>query len=172
MQRPVSVQAKRRIAHRSRAITRSRQFSDRRRSTRGHCSSANLKSTRINCPSARCAGKIDETTKFDPTDFRNSVPRFSPEARKANFALVDVLKAVAVRKRATPAQVALAWLLAQKPWIVPIPGTTKLHRLEENLGAINLELTATDLSEITTEASKIDVRGERLPEAALKMTGR
>jgi len=84
MQRPVSVQAKRRIAHRSRAITRSRQFSDRRRSTRGHCSSANLKSTRINCPSARCAGKIDETTKFDPTDFRNSVPRFSPEARKAN----------------------------------------------------------------------------------------
>ena len=100
------------------------------------------------------------------------MPRFSPEARKANFASVDVLKAVAVRKRATPAQVALAWLLAQKPWIVPIPGTTKLHRLEENLGAINLELTATDLSEINTEASKIDVRGERLPEAALKMTGR
>ena len=99
------------------------------------------------------------------------MPRFSPEARKANFALVDVLKAVADRKRATPAQVALAWLLAQKPWIVPIPGTTKLHRLEENLGAINLELTATDLSEITTEASKIDVQGERLPEAALKMTG-
>jgi aryl-alcohol dehydrogenase-like predicted oxidoreductase len=127
-------------------------------------------STRINCPSARCAGKIDETTKFDPTDFRK--PRFSPEARKANFALVDVLKAVADRKRATPAQVALAWLLAQKPWIVPIPGTTKLHRLEENLGAINLELTATDLSEITTEASKIDVQSERLPEAALKMTSR
>jgi aryl-alcohol dehydrogenase-like predicted oxidoreductase len=117
-------------------------------------------------------GKIDETTKFDPTDFRNSVPRFSPEARKANLALVEVLKAVAERKRATPAQIALAWLLAQKPWIVPIPGTTKLHRLEENLGAINLELTAADLSEITAEASKIKVQGERLPEAALKMTGR
>jgi aryl-alcohol dehydrogenase-like predicted oxidoreductase len=117
-------------------------------------------------------GKIDDTTKFDPTDFRNSVPRFSPEARKANFALVDVLKAVAARKRATPAQVALAWLLAQKPWIVPIPGTTKLHRLEENLGAVNLELTADDLREITTEASKVKVQGERLPEAALKMTGR
>ena len=84
-------------------------------------------------------GKIDETTKFDPTDFRNSVARFSPEARKANLALVEVLKAVAERKRATPAQIALAWLLAQKPWIVPIPGTTKLHRLEENVGAINLE---------------------------------
>ena len=117
-------------------------------------------------------GKIDETTKFDPTDFRNSVPRFSPEARKANLALVEVLKAVAERKRATPAQIALAWLLVQKPWIVPIPGTTKLHRLEENLGAINLELTAADLSEITVEASKIKVQGERLPEAALKMTGR
>jgi aryl-alcohol dehydrogenase-like predicted oxidoreductase len=117
-------------------------------------------------------GKIDETTKFDPADFRNSVPRFSPEARKANLALVEVLKAVAETKRATPAQIALAWLLAQKPWIVPIPGTTKLHRLEENLGAINLELTAGDLSEITVEASKIKVQGERLPEAALKMTGR
>jgi aryl-alcohol dehydrogenase-like predicted oxidoreductase len=117
-------------------------------------------------------GKIDETTKFDPADFRNSVPRFSPEARKANLALVEVLKAVAERKRATPAQIALAWLLAQKPWIVPIPGTTKLHRLEENLGAINLELTAADLSEITAEASKIKVQGELLPETALKMTGR
>jgi aryl-alcohol dehydrogenase-like predicted oxidoreductase len=117
-------------------------------------------------------GKIDETTKFDPADFRNSVPRLSPEARKANLALVEVLKAVAERKRATPAQIALAWLLAQKPWIVPIPGTTKLRRLEENLGAINLELTAADLSEITAEASKIKVQGERLPEAALKMTGR
>ncbi len=117
-------------------------------------------------------GKIDETTKFESTDFRNSVPRFSPEARKANLALVEVLKAVAERKRTTPAQVALAWLLAQKPWIVPIPGTIKLHRLEENLGAINLELTAADLSKITAEASKIKVQGERLPEAALKMTGR
>jgi aryl-alcohol dehydrogenase-like predicted oxidoreductase len=99
------------------------------------------------------------------------VPRFSPEARKANFALVEVLKAVAERIRATPAQIALAWLLAQKPWIVPIPGTTKLHRLQENLGAVNLELTEVDLREITTEASKVKVQGERLPEAALKMTG-
>jgi aryl-alcohol dehydrogenase-like predicted oxidoreductase len=117
-------------------------------------------------------GKIDETTKFDPTDFRNSVPRFSPEARKANLALVEVLKRVAEGKRASPAQIALAWLLAQKPWIVPIPGTTKFHRLEENLGAVNAELTAADLREITDEASKIKVQGERLPEAALKMTGR
>jgi aryl-alcohol dehydrogenase-like predicted oxidoreductase len=117
-------------------------------------------------------GKIDASTKFDPTDFRNSVPRFSPEARRANMALVDLVKAVAARKRATPAQVALAWLLAQRPWIVPIPGTTKLPRLEENLGAIDLELTADDLAEIGAEMSKIKVQGERLPEVALKMTGR
>jgi aryl-alcohol dehydrogenase-like predicted oxidoreductase len=117
-------------------------------------------------------GKIDENTKFDPTDFRNTVPRFSPEARKANFALVEVIKAVAERKRATAAQVALAWLLAQKPWIVPIPGTTKLHRLEENLGAVELELTKDDLSEIAKELSGFEVTGERLPEAVLKMTGR
>jgi aryl-alcohol dehydrogenase-like predicted oxidoreductase len=117
-------------------------------------------------------GKIDENTKFDPTDFRNNVPRFSPEARKANFALVDLIKAVGDRKGATPAQVALAWLLAQRPWIVPIPGTTKLHRLEENLGAVELELSTEDLAEINTAAAKIEVQGERLPEAALKMTGR
>jgi aryl-alcohol dehydrogenase-like predicted oxidoreductase len=117
-------------------------------------------------------GKIDENTQFDPTDFRNNVPRFSPEARKANMALVDVIKVVAEGKGATPAQVALAWLLAQKPWIVPIPGTTKFHRLEENLGAVDLELTKSDLYEINAEASKITVQGERLPEAALKMTGR
>ena len=117
-------------------------------------------------------GKIDENTKFDPADFRNLVPRFSPEARKANFALVGMIKGVAERKQATPAQVALAWLLAQKPWIVPIPGTTKLHRLEENLGAIDLELTFADLKEINEAVSKIQVQGERLPEAALKMTGR
>src|SRR2546425_266389 len=117
-------------------------------------------------------GKIDENTKFDPTDFRNNVPRFSPEARKANLALVDLIKAVAERKGATPAQVALAWLLAQKPWIVPIPGTTKLHRLEENLGSVDLKLTADDLREIDAAASKIEIKGERLPEAALKMTGR
>ena len=117
-------------------------------------------------------GKIDENTKFDPSDFRNNVPRFSPEARKANLALVDLIKAVAERKGATPAQVALSWLLAQKSWIVPIPGTTKLHRLEENLGSVDVELTAADLSEINGAASKIEIKGERLPEAALKMTGR
>lgn len=116
-------------------------------------------------------GKIDEYTKFDPTDFRNMVPRFSPEARKANMALVDIVKAVADRKGATPAQVALAWLLAQAPWIVPIPGTTKSYRLEENLGAVDLELTAEDRSEIAAGLSKIEVQGERLPEAALKMVG-
>ena len=116
-------------------------------------------------------GKIDENTQFDPTDFRNAVPRFSPEARKANMALVEVVKAVADRKGVTPARVALGWLLAQKPWVVPIPGTTKLHRLEENLGAIDLELTKEDLGVIDQEVSKIQVLGERLPEAALKMTG-
>jgi aryl-alcohol dehydrogenase-like predicted oxidoreductase len=117
-------------------------------------------------------GKIDENTKFDPTDFRNSVPRFSPEARKANQALVNVVKAVAGRTHVTPAQIALAWLLAQKPWIVPIPGTTKLHRLEENLGALNVALTPGDLQDISTALATIEVQGERLPEAALKMTGR
>ena len=117
------------------------------------------------------AGKIDENTKFEPGDFRNSVPRFSPEARKANMALVDVVKAVASRKGATPAQVALAWLLAQKPWIVPIPGTKKLSRVEENVGGADVELTEADLSEIRVGLSKIEVQGERLPEAVLKMTG-
>jgi aryl-alcohol dehydrogenase-like predicted oxidoreductase len=117
-------------------------------------------------------GKIDENTKFDPSDFRNNVPRFSPDARKANLALVDVAKAVAERKRITPAQVALAWLLAQKPWIVPIPGTTKLHRLEENLGAVDVTLTPDDLRDISIALATIQVQGERLPEAALKMTER
>ena len=117
-------------------------------------------------------GKIDENTKFDPTDFRNYVPRFSAEARKANMALVDLMKTVAEHIGATPAQVALAWLLAQKPWIVPIPGTTKLHRLEENLGALNVELTEADLKQINDAASKLTIEGARLPEAALKMTGR
>ena len=116
-------------------------------------------------------GKIDENTKFDATDFRNLVPRFSPEARKANMALVEVVKSVAGRIGATPAQVALAWLLAQKPWIVPIPGTTKLHRLEENLGAVDVTLTAQDLRELADALAKIEVQGERLPEAGLKMTG-
>ena len=117
-------------------------------------------------------GKIDENTKFDPTDFRNLVPRFSPEARKANVALVDLIKAVAERKSATPAQIALAWLLAQKPWIVPIPGTTKQHRLEENLGAVNVELTQNDLKQIDEASSKLKLKGARLPEAMLRMTGR
>jgi aryl-alcohol dehydrogenase-like predicted oxidoreductase len=117
-------------------------------------------------------GKIDENTKFDPTDFRNLVPRFSPEARKANMALVDLVKPVAERKGATPAQVALGWLLAQKPWIVPIPGTTKLRRLEENLGAVNVALTQNDLKQINEASSKLKLEGARLPEAALKMTGR
>ncbi|MGX5849672.1 aldo/keto reductase [Mesorhizobium sp. PL10] len=116
-------------------------------------------------------GKIDENTKFDPTDFRNNVPRFSPEARKANMALVDVVRGVSERKGATPAQVALAWLLAQQPWIVPIPGTTKRHRLEDNLGAIDVTLTLQDLQELADALAEIDVQGERLPEAALKMTG-
>ena len=100
-------------------------------------------------------GKIDENTTFDSTDFRNSLPRFTPEARKANQALVDLLGKIAARKQATPAQIALAWLLAQKPWIVPIPGTTKLHRLDENLGAAAVELTADDLREIESAASRI-----------------
>ena len=116
-------------------------------------------------------GKIDTSTTFDSTDFRNSVPRFSPEAREANLALVDLLKDVAARKGATPAQIALAWLLAQTPWIVPIPGTTKLHRLEENLGSTEVHLTTDDLREIDAAASRVDLKGERLPEGALKMTG-
>jgi aryl-alcohol dehydrogenase-like predicted oxidoreductase len=116
-------------------------------------------------------GKIDENTKFDPTDFRNMVPRFTAEARKANMVLVDLVKSVAERKRATPAQIALAWLLAQKPWIVPIPGTTKLHRLEENLGAANVELNEADLEQIDEASSSMKLEGARLPEAVLKMTG-
>jgi len=116
-------------------------------------------------------GKIDENTKFDPTDFRNNVPRFSPEARKANMALVEMIKRVAERNGATPAQVALAWLMSQKPWIVPIPGTTKLHRLEENLGAVNVDLSKNDLKEIDEAASRLKLEGARLPEPALRMTG-
>ena len=116
-------------------------------------------------------GKIDENTKFDPTDFRNMVPRFTPEARKANMVLVDLVKSVAERKGATPAQIALAWLLAQKPWIVPIPGTTKLHRLEENLGAANVELDEADNKQINEASSSMKLEGARLPEAVLKMSG-
>lgn len=115
-------------------------------------------------------GRIDTSTKFDASDFRNISPRFAADARAANMALVDLLKRVAAKKEATLAQTALAWLLAQKPWIVPIPGTTKLHRLEENLGAVNVQLTAADLREIEEAASKIPVQGARLPEAVLKLT--
>jgi len=117
-------------------------------------------------------GKIDENTKFDSTDFRNIVPRFTPEARKANQALVDLLSKVAERKKATPAQIALAWLLARKPWIVPIPGTTKLHRLEENLGAASVELTPDDLRDIDSASSKMKMEGARYPERLEQMTGR
>lgn len=116
-------------------------------------------------------GKINENTPFDASDFRNSVPRFSPEARKANAVLVTVIQHIADRKGVTPAQLALAWLLAQKPWIVPIPGTTKQHRLEENLAGVKLELTHVDLVEIDSEVSKIQVQGDRLPAAAMKMVG-
>ena len=116
-------------------------------------------------------GKIDESTKFDKNDFRNTVPRFTPEARKANQALVELLTTVAKQKKATPAQIALAWLLAQKPWIVPIPGTTKLSRLEENIGSAAVELTSDDLREINNAASKIAVQGARYPEALEKRTG-
>jgi aryl-alcohol dehydrogenase-like predicted oxidoreductase len=116
-------------------------------------------------------GKIDANTIFDPTDFRNISPRFTPEARAANQVVVDLLKGIAGKKN-TPAQVALAWLLAQKPWIVPIPGTTKIHRLEENLGAVDVELSATDLRNIDAAVSRIEVQGLRLPEAVLKMSER
>lgn len=116
-------------------------------------------------------GKLNETTTFDSSDFRNQLPRFTPEARKANQALVDLLGRVAERKQATPAQIALAWLLAQKPWIVPIPGTTKLTRLEENIAAANLELTPSDLQEIEQAAAKIEVQGARYPEELDKLTG-
>ena len=116
-------------------------------------------------------GKIDESTQFASTDFRNRIPRFTPDARKANQALVDLLGEVGRRKHATPAQIALAWLLAQKPWIVPIPGTTKLSRLEENIGAAEIQLTADDLREIDNAASKITVHGARYPEELQRMTG-
>jgi aryl-alcohol dehydrogenase-like predicted oxidoreductase len=117
-------------------------------------------------------GKMDENTKLDSGDFRNILPRFTPEARKANQTLIDLLASIAERKKATPAQIALAWLLAQKPWIVPIPGTTKLHRLEENIGAVSVELTPDDLHDIENAASKITVQGARYPEQIEQLTGR
>jgi aryl-alcohol dehydrogenase-like predicted oxidoreductase len=115
---------------------------------------------------------MNETTTFDSTDFRNTLPRFTSEARKANQALVDLLSKIAKRKKATPAQIALAWLVAQKPWIVPIPGTTKPNRLEENLGAAEVELAPDDLAEIESAASQIEVQGARYPEHLEQMTGR
>jgi aryl-alcohol dehydrogenase-like predicted oxidoreductase len=117
-------------------------------------------------------GKIDESAKFDSSDFRSTLPRFTPDALKANQALIDLLGSIAERKKATPAQIALAWLLAQKPWIVPIPGTTKLHRLDENLGALSVELTPADLRDIDAAASQITVQGARYPERLEQMTGR
>ena len=117
-------------------------------------------------------GKMDENTKLASNDFRSTLPRFTPEAMKANRAIVDLLNAMAKRKNATPAQIALAWLLAQKPWIVPIPGTTKLHRLDENIGAVSVELTPDDLRNIDVAASKITVQGARYPEKLEQMTGR
>jgi aryl-alcohol dehydrogenase-like predicted oxidoreductase len=116
-------------------------------------------------------GKIDENTTFDSSDFRNIVPRFTPDARKTNVALVDLLRSVAKRKKATPAQIALAWLLAQRPWIDPIPGTTKLHRLEENIGAVCIELTSDDLREIDSAASNLTIHGARYPEELERRTG-
>jgi len=117
-------------------------------------------------------GAMNENTKLDSTDFRSTLPRFTPEAMKANQALIDLLGKIAQRKKATPAQIALAWLLAQKPWIVPIPGTTKLHRLDENIGAVAVELTPGDLRDIENTASKITVQGARYPEKLEQMTGR
>jgi aryl-alcohol dehydrogenase-like predicted oxidoreductase len=117
-------------------------------------------------------GKIDETTTFDPSDFRNTVPRFSAENRKSNQTVVDLVKRIATEKKATPAQIALAWILAQKPWIVPIPGTTKLHRLEENLGAVHVELSADDLREIDEAASQIEILGARYGENSQRMVDR
>jgi aryl-alcohol dehydrogenase-like predicted oxidoreductase len=117
-------------------------------------------------------GKINENTTFDQNDFRNILPRFSPEARKANQALVDLLTKIGKRKNATPAQIALAWLLAQKPWIVPIPGTTKEHRMKENVGAASIELSSDDLREIEAAASRIKIQGNRYPDHLEQMTGR
>jgi aryl-alcohol dehydrogenase-like predicted oxidoreductase len=117
-------------------------------------------------------GKMDANTKFGSSDFRSTLPRFTPEALKANQALINLLGSIAEQKKATPAQIALAWLLAQKPWIVPIPGTTKLHRLDENLGAVSVELTPDDLRNIDVAASKITVQGARYPEKLERMTGR
>lgn len=117
-------------------------------------------------------GKMDANTTFDSADFRSKLPRFAPDAIKANQALVKLLESIAVAKKATPAQIALAWLLAQKPWIVPIPGTTKLHRLEENIGAVAIELSSDDLAEIDAAANKVTVQGDRYPEAMAKLVGR
>ena len=117
-------------------------------------------------------GKMDAETTFDSADFRSRLPRFAPDALKANQALIELLERIGKRKKATPAQIILAWLLAQKPWIVPIPGTTKLHRLEENMGAAEIELTGDDLRDIDEAASRIAIEGDRYPEELERMTGR
>ena len=144
----------------------------KRRSSRLSKNSASASSPSARWARATSPGKIDENTTFDSTDFRNTVPRFAPEARKANRAFVDLLGRIAQRKNATPAQIALAWLLAQKPWIVPIPGTTKLHRLQENVAAATVELTEADLRDIEDAASQIKVQGARYSEAAQRMIDR
>ena len=155
-----------------RASTRCGGGSLKRRSSRLSKSSGSASFRSARWARATSPGKIDENTTFDSTDFRNTVPRFAPEARKANRALVDLLGAIAQRKKATPAQIALAWLLAQKPWIVPIPGTTKLHRLQENVAAAAVELTEDDLREIESAAPQITVQGARYSEAAQRMINR
>ena len=135
---------------------------------------ASRSSTRPSSPLGKgfLTGRISADTKFDTNDFRNKVPRFDPENRKANQALVEAIEIFAKQKQATPAQVALAWVLAQKPWIVPIPGTTKLHRLRENIGAVSLQLSAEDLRELESTASRITVQGARYPEQLQRMVGR
>ena len=142
-------------------------------STRVTRSKAPARTIRITTEeSGQITGAMNENTRFDTSDFRASVPRFAPEALKANLVLVDLVRAWAQRKHATPAQIALAWLLAQKPWIVPIPGTTKLKRLDENLGGLAVELTLRDLREMNDALSQINVQGDRLPPAVLAMSGR
>lgn len=140
--------------------------------------SHNCETIRINgwdfCPLGKgfLTGKMDETTTFDSSDFRSKLPRFTPEALQANHALVERLDSIAAQKKATPAQIALAWLLARKPWIVPIPGTTRLNRLDENLGAVNLELTAADLDAMDQAAAQIKIEGARYPDVLEALTGR
>ena len=144
----------------------------KRRNNRGNRGTQPSLAGRESGPKQNRAGKIDENTKFDSSDFRNTVPRFSAEARQANQALVDLIGKFAEQKGATPAQIALAWVLAQMPWIVPIPGTTKLHRLAENLGAVDVELTAGDLDELDRLTSQVKVQGARYGESSQRLVNR